>query len=112
MARVYRLGPVRRALNGDVRAPPRLGRGAPRTYLLEVPGRRSGRPYRTPVTLVEDDADRWLVAPYGEVGWVRNARAAGRVTLHRGSRSGAYRVVELGPRDSAPILRRYVREVP
>jgi len=32
--------------------------------------------------VVEDDV-RWLVAPYGEVGWVRNARAAGEVQLTR-----------------------------
>jgi len=52
------------------------------------------------------------VAPYGAVGWVRNARAAGRVTLSRGSRSEVVRVAELGPEESAPVLKRYVTEVP
>ena len=48
-----------------------------------LPPHRSGPSNRpgasTPVTLVERDGQRWLVAPYGTVGWVRNARAAGRV---------------------------------
>ena len=30
---------------------------------------------------VETDAGRWLVAPYGDVGRVRNARASGEVAL-------------------------------
>jgi hypothetical protein len=29
--------------------------------------------YSTPITLVEASGQRWLVAPYGEVAWVRNA---------------------------------------
>ena len=64
------------------------------------------------MTLVEQLPRRWLVAPYGEVGWVRNARAAGSVTLERGRRTETLRLVELGPRDAARILQRYLREVP
>jgi hypothetical protein len=36
-------------------------------------GRRSGRLNATPVREVEEGDQRWLVAPYGEVSWVRNA---------------------------------------
>jgi deazaflavin-dependent oxidoreductase (nitroreductase family) len=89
-----------------------LGIGPPRTYLLTVPGRKTGRPYSTPVTLVEKAGQRWLVAPYGEVGWVLHARAAGHVTLSRGGRSERVGIVELGPDESAPVLRRYVTKVP
>ena len=39
--------------------------------------------YSTPVTLVEERGLRWLVAPYGEVAWVRNARVAREFTLRR-----------------------------
>src|SRR5439155_638684 len=66
----------------------RIGLGPKDTYLLTVPGRRTGKPYTTPVTLVQTGEGRWLVAPYGAVSWVRNARAAGRVTLRRGNRTG------------------------
>lgn len=112
MARAYRLGVARRIVNGIIRTLLRMGWGPARTYLLVTRGRATGRLYRTPVTLVEQLPRRWLVAPYGEVGWVRNARAAGSVTLERGRRVETLRLAELGPRDSAPILRRYVHEVP
>ena len=37
-------------------------------------------PLTHPATVVEYDRRRWLVAPYGQVSWVRNARADGRGT--------------------------------
>jgi hypothetical protein len=42
---------------------------------------------------MELEGRRWLVAAYGPGNWVRNARAAGEVTLSRGRRSQTYRVV-------------------
>src|SRR5919108_2371918 len=84
MATRYSLSRWRRLANRVIRALLRVGLGPRHTYLLTVRGRRSGRPYSTPITLVEEAEQRWLVAPYGEVNWVRNARAAGRITLSRG----------------------------
>jgi len=55
----------------------------PSTYLLTTRGRKTGRPLTHPATVVENEGQRWLVAPYGAVSWVHNARAAGRVSLHR-----------------------------
>lgn len=112
MARTYELGLGRRIVNSIVTALVRLGLGPAQTYLLTIPGRRSGRPRTTPVTLVEEAGERWLVAPYGAVGWVRNARAAGRATLRRGKRTETVRLVELGPDEAAPVLRRYAQRVP
>ena len=112
MARAYRLGVARRIVNGIIRRLLRMGWGPARTYLLVTRGRTTGRLYHTPVTLVEQAPRRWLVSPYGEVGWVRNARAAGSVTLERGRRAETLRLAELGPQDSARILQTYVREVP
>jgi len=111
MAQTYRLGPGRRAINRAVRVLIRLGLMPGPTYLLTVPGRRTGRIHSTPVTLVEDAGARWLVSPYGEVGWVRNARAAGRVTLSRGARTETVTIHELSPADAAPVLQRYVTRV-
>jgi deazaflavin-dependent oxidoreductase (nitroreductase family) len=108
----YRLGLGRRAVNRIVRALLRLGRGPAATYLLIVPGRRSGALRSTPVTLVEDGGRRWLVAPYGEVAWVRNLRAAGRATLSRGGRVEEISVREIGVDDAAPVLRMHVRRLP
>jgi deazaflavin-dependent oxidoreductase (nitroreductase family) len=112
MAARYRPSTWRRLLNQLVRALLWVGLGPRRTYLLTVRGRRSGRSYSTPVTLVEEGGRRWLVAPYGEVNWVRNARAARRVTLSRGRHAETVAIAELGPEESAPVLKRYLTEVP
>jgi deazaflavin-dependent oxidoreductase (nitroreductase family) len=79
-----------------------------RTYLLTVRGRKTGKPYSTPVTLVERDGRRWLVSPYGEVNWVKNARAVGEVSLFGNGETTRYRVRELDPPESAPILKEYI----
>jgi deazaflavin-dependent oxidoreductase (nitroreductase family) len=105
----YRLSPVRRAINAIVRPLARLGLAGPRTHLLTVPGRKSGRPWTTPVSIVQEGDDRWLVAPYGDRNWVRNARAARRVDLRRGRRSESLAVEELAPKDAVPVLREYYR---
>ena len=112
MASTYRLTPSRRAANRLVRLLLKLGLMPGPTYLLTVPGRRTGRPLSTPVTLVEEGGARWLVAPYGDVAWVRSARAAGQITLSRGKRSETVPIRELSPADAAPVLQRYITRVP
>jgi deazaflavin-dependent oxidoreductase (nitroreductase family) len=81
------------------------------TSLLTVRGRKSGQPHTVPVTLVEQDGQRWLVAPYGVVQWVRNIRAAGTATLTRGRRSEVISVTELPAGEAAPILKQYLLHV-
>ena len=112
MAATYRLTPIRRAANQLVRLLLRLGLMPGPTYLLTVRGRKTGRPLSTPVTLVEEGNERWLVAPYGDVAWVRSARAAGRVTLARGRQVEDVTIRELAPAEAAPVLRLYVTRVP
>jgi deazaflavin-dependent oxidoreductase (nitroreductase family) len=112
MTQKYRRSLWRRLLNLLMRPLIRLGLGGRRMYLLTVRGRRTGRPYSTPVMLVEDDGGRWLVAPYGERNWVKNARAAGEVELARAGRAARFRVVEAGAAEAAPVLRAYVRSAP
>ena len=111
MAATYRLTFWRRVVNCVVCGLLRVGFGPPRTYLLTVRGRTTGQTHSTPVTLVDEAGQRWLVAPYGAVGWVRNARAAGEVTLSRGTHSDTFAVFEVSPDEAAPILKRYVTEV-
>jgi len=88
----------------------RAGLAGRHTYNLTVRGRESGRLYSVPVILIEDD-ERWLVAPYGEVGWVRNARAAGEVELSRAGRSERLRIDVVTPERAAPILQQYLKGV-
>jgi deazaflavin-dependent oxidoreductase (nitroreductase family) len=112
VAAAYRLTPLRRLGNVVVRTLVRLGIGDRSTHLLAVPGRTSGRRYTTPVIVTELDGERFLVSPYGERGWVKNARAAGAVELSRGGRSEQLPVVEVAAPEAAPVLREYVRRVP
>ena len=112
MAFQYQRGLARRAVNRFVHVLLGLGLGPRETYLLTVTGRRSGAPRTTPVTLVEEGGRRWLVAPYGDVAWVRNLRAAGRATLSRGRRTEAIAVREITAEEAAPVLKWYVTRVP
>lgn len=103
----YRRSYWRRALNAVVRPLARLGLAGPRTHLLTVPGRKTGQLWSTPVSIVEREGDRWLVAPYGDRSWVKNARAAGWVELRRGRRRERLEVEELSADEAVPVLRRY-----
>ncbi len=109
MTKPYRLSPLRRAINALVRPLARLGLTGPRTHLLIAPGRKTGKPWSTPVSIVRMGTDRWAVAPYGDRNWVKNARAAGWVELRRGRRREKLRVEELGPDEAVPVLREYYR---
>ena len=112
MSRTYPNTAPRRLINVLVRTLLRLGLMPRPYYLLTTVGRRTGQPHTTPVELVEAGDQRWLVAPYGETDWVRNARAAGWVTLSRGRRSERVRITELDIGERAPILRTYLRNMP
>ena len=96
-------------MNSAVGPLARLGLAGRHTYILTVHGRKTGRAYSTPVRLVEEGQERWLVAPYGEVGWVRNARASGEVELSRSRSTETLQGQELGPEQAAPVLKRYLQ---
>jgi deazaflavin-dependent oxidoreductase (nitroreductase family) len=77
---------------------------------LEVLGRSSGLPRRTPVNLLEVEGRQYLVAPRGHAQWVRNARAAGgKLALLLGRRRQEYVAHELTDSEKTPILRAYLR---
>jgi deazaflavin-dependent oxidoreductase (nitroreductase family) len=84
----------------------------PRSYLLTTRGRKTGRPRTNPVVPVEHGGRRWLVAPYGPVSWVHNARATGRVSLTRRRGTRAYTIREVPPDEAGLVLQRYVRIAP
>jgi hypothetical protein len=68
----------------------------------------AGRAHTVPVVPVERDGKRWVVAPYGPVAWVHNARALGRVSLRYGRSKHAYAVREATADEAGPVLKRYV----
>jgi deazaflavin-dependent oxidoreductase (nitroreductase family) len=111
MAKTYRWNVGSRLVNAVFRLMTRLGLGASYRHVLTVPGRKTGRLYSTPVDVLELGGDRWLVAGYGPVSWVRNARAAGEVTLSRGGNSETFRVGEATAQTAIPVLRAYIGEI-
>ncbi len=113
MAKSYKLSPLRRVVNRMLKTALGLGIGPKEMAILTVRGRKSGNLISTPVSLVEENGTRWLVAPYGEVGWVKNARAAGEVTIRRGRKIETLKIIELNdPKESASILKKYVQVAP
>jgi deazaflavin-dependent oxidoreductase (nitroreductase family) len=84
------------------------GIGFPYNYLLQVRGRKSGRIYSTPIDLLEIDGKKFLVAPRGRAQWVRNAEAAGEVTLKKGSRRLKFSLRPIGDADKPEILKAYL----
>ena len=63
--------------------------------LITIRGRKSGLPRMTPVAIIEYEGRRWVWAPWGEVQWVRNLRAAGRATITVRHRTEEVRATEL-----------------
>ena len=88
----------------------RLGVSVAGSRVLEVRGRKTGEPRRTPVNLLSLDGTRYLVAPRGHTQWVRNLRARGEGRLLLGRRAERFTAVELPDDDhKVPILREYLR---
>ncbi len=110
MAKTYHLGRTRRLVNKIMSPLARRGLAGRHAYILTVRGRKTGRLLSTPVILVED-TERWLVAPYGEVGWVRNARAAGEVQITRSGHTENLSIEEAASEQAAPILQQYLKRV-
>jgi deazaflavin-dependent oxidoreductase (nitroreductase family) len=85
-----------------------LGVGFSHNYLLQVRGRKSGKLYSTPVDLLELGGKQFLVAPRGRTQWVRNAEAAGEVTLKKGRTQQEFRLRPIPDADKPEILKAYL----
>ena len=107
-----KVGPIRRVANTLLSAVARAGIGPGYLHILTTRGRKSGRPHSHPVQLVIEGENKWLVAPYGTVDWVRNALAAGEVTLTRGSDKAIYRIERVADDEAGRILKKYVKMSP
>ncbi|HZP45522.1 MAG TPA: nitroreductase/quinone reductase family protein [Candidatus Binataceae bacterium] len=85
-----------------------LGLGRSHHYLLLVRGRKTGRLYSAPIDLLTLDGRRYLVCPRGRSQWVRNAEAAGQVTLKRGARREPVNIRAVADADKPPLLKAYL----
>src|SRR3954447_7899177 len=64
--------------------------------LITIRGRTTGDPRTIPVAIIRDGSGRrWVWAPWGDVQWVRNLRAAGSATITVRGRRELVRAVEL-----------------
>ena len=63
-----------------------LAAGVPLGFngLITIRGRKSGLLRTTPVAIIEVSGRRWVWAPWGDVQWVRNLRAAGAADVGGG----------------------------
>jgi deazaflavin-dependent oxidoreductase (nitroreductase family) len=88
-------------------AKPLLARGVPLgpNGLVTIRGRNSGLPRTTPVAIIEVADRRWIWAPWGEVHWVRNLRAAGRATLTVRGQKEEVRATELDDAERVAFFR-------
>ena len=99
---------VERFFGGTLVALVRLGVVRGHFYVLEVRGRTTGKVISLPVDPLDWNGARYLVCPRGESNWVRNARAAGEISLVRALRRQRCRVREIEPELRPPILKAYL----
>jgi hypothetical protein len=91
----------------------RLGIGMRELPVLTLPGRRSGQPRRTPVSVLDFEGGRYLLCGYPTAEWPRNARANGnRGSINVNGVDEAIRLVELDEPDALRILRAWPVQIP
>ena len=112
MAKEYQHSLMFKAGNTFMRGMLALGISLNGSALITVPGRKTGRPHSTPITMVEFQGQRYVQSPFGSVNWVRNLRAAGKATLSWGRRHETIVVTELTPEQAAPVIRSMLPRAP
>ena len=80
-------------------------------HVLTVRGRRSGLMRSTVVSPFVVDG-RPYVLSFGQLEWVRNARAAGSGLLWRGRRQQKVVLTEVKPPDGTAIVGEFPRQIP
>jgi len=79
------------------------------TRVLEVRGRTSGIWRATPVRVLEQDGQRFVVGMYGETGWARNLRKSGLGRLRMGRQVAEFRATELSGDEKLTAFRAYLK---
>jgi deazaflavin-dependent oxidoreductase (nitroreductase family) len=80
-------------------------------YLLTVPGRISGLPRSTPISVAVVDGARYIVAAFPDAAWVGNVRAAGSADMTRGGQTEHLTLTELPAEERGPVLRAFLVQV-
>ena len=78
------------------------------TTMLAVRGRKSGQWRTVAVFVLEQDGNRYLIAPRGDTQWARNLRATKEAELRHRGRVERFRAVELPDADKPALIDAYV----
>ena len=100
---------TKQVFNRAVAGLTRFGVSVAGSRVLEVRGRKSGEPRRTPVNLMTFEGRRYLVEARGHTQWVRNLRARGEGRLLVGRRAEDFSAVELPDQEKPALLRAYLK---
>lgn len=73
--------------------------------LVTIRGRKTGLPRTTAIAVIEISGRRWVWAPWGEVNWVRNLRAAGAATVTEHGKKGEVMATELNQAQRVAFFR-------
>jgi deazaflavin-dependent oxidoreductase (nitroreductase family) len=73
--------------------------------LITISGRKTGLPRTTALAIIAIAGRRWVWAPWGDVNWVRNLRAAGRATITVRRRKEDVTATELDPTERIAFFR-------
>src|SRR5258708_36109090 len=112
MAKQFQYNVMFKVGNAFMRSMLALGISFNGSALITVPGRKTGVPHSTPITMVEFEGQRYVQSPFGSVQWVRNLRAAGKATLSWGSRHETVIATELTPEQAAPVINSFLGHAP
>ena len=98
-------------VNRMVMALNRLGLAVGTQHILSIPGRKSGKLWSTPVSLLTVGGQRYICT-VSETDWVKNARAAGWGYLARGRKRERVALIELPVEQRGRVLREFPIQVP
>jgi deazaflavin-dependent oxidoreductase (nitroreductase family) len=93
-------------LNPLIRNMLRLGVPMGPNTLLTVRGRKTGKQHTTPVGLFENEGQRFLLATFGNVNWVKNLRKDGEAKIGKGRHREVVYATELSPEKAAPVFKK------
>ena len=86
--------------------------GAEQPLVLTAPGRKTGKPRSTPITPMEIDGQRYIVAVFPGADWVANVRAAEQATLTDKGYTERVELAELPVTEARQVLRLFPVQVP
>ena len=90
----------------------RIWRRTGMTAILEVSGRRTGKPHQVTLIAWEVDGVPYLMSQYGVTAWVRNLRAAGRAELLHKGRTQAVNAIEVDGNERDRVIAAFEKRTP